>query len=94
MLPPETSPETPRRWRAALLDALLPPRCLACPASVDQPGRLCPRCWTGIDFITPPNCAVCGFPFDVDEGPESQEPPAGSPLPSGEEGCRLWLGRR
>ncbi|MCZ6650560.1 MAG: penicillin-binding protein [Acidobacteria bacterium] len=24
----------------------------------------------------------------------SQEPPAGSPLPSMEEGCRLWLGRR
>ncbi len=24
----------------------------------------------------------------------SQEPPAGSPLPSIEEGCRLWLGRR
>ena len=38
---------------------------------VDQPGRLCPRCWTGIDFITPPNCALCGFPFDVDEGPDA-----------------------
>ncbi len=71
MLLPATSPGTPRRWAAALLDALLPPRCLVCPASVDQPGRLCPRCWTAVDFITPPGCALCGFPFDVDEGADA-----------------------
>ena len=57
-----------RRWRDALLDALLPPRCLACTAAVDVPGRLCGDCWAGVDFITPPQCDGCGLPFDYDEG--------------------------
>ena len=56
------------RWVNLALDALLPPRCLACPAAVDAPGRLCGDCWAEIDFITPPHCAACGFPFDFDEG--------------------------
>ncbi|MFQ5783752.1 MAG: ComF family protein [Alphaproteobacteria bacterium] len=56
---------------AAVLDALLPPRCLGCAASVDVPGRLCPDCWSGVDFIAPPYCARCGFPFDFDEGEEA-----------------------
>ncbi len=51
------------------LDALLPPRCLACIEPVDVPGRLCPECWSSADFIVPPYCAACGFPFDFDEGP-------------------------
>ncbi len=62
---------TPGRWLGAVVDALLPPRCLACTAAVDSPGRLCPRCWSGVDFITPPHCAVCGFPFDFDEGEDA-----------------------
>ncbi len=64
-------PEPIARWATALLDALLPPRCLACPAAVDVPGRLCPDCWAAVDFITPPYCAACGFPFDHDEGPDA-----------------------
>ncbi len=64
-------PEPIARWATALLDALLPPRCLACPAAVDVPGRLCPGCWAAVDFITPPYCAACGFPFDHDEGPDA-----------------------
>ena len=72
----------PRRWLTAALDALLPPRCLACAAAVDIPGRLCPGCWAAVDFIAPPYCAGCGFPFDFDEGPDAlcgacmREPPA------------------
>ncbi len=47
-----------------VLDALLPPRCLGCDALVEEPGSLCARCWQGIDFLTPPCCAACGYPFE------------------------------
>lgn len=63
--------DTPRRWRHAVLDALLPPRCLACTAAVDIPGRLCPACWAEVDFIAAPHCATCGLPFAYDEGAEA-----------------------
>ena len=58
----------PRRWLATALDALLPPRCLGCSAAVDRPGRLCPACWSAVDFIAPPFCACCGLPFEHEEG--------------------------
>lgn len=67
----EPTSAVPGRWRDALLDALLPPRCLACTAAVDVPGRLCGDCWAGIDFIVPPHCAVCSLPFDFDEGEDA-----------------------
>lgn len=51
---------------AALLDALLPPRCLCCGAAVDRQGGLCPGCWTGLRFIAPPFCARCGLPFEYE----------------------------
>ncbi|AWK86176.1 ComF family protein [Azospirillum thermophilum] len=47
-----------------LLDALLPPRCLACGTAVDRQGGLCAACWTRLTFIAPPCCACCGLPFD------------------------------
>ncbi len=47
----------------ALLDALLPPRCLSCGALVAGPGTLCAPCWTDLTFIAPPLCARCGVPF-------------------------------
>ena len=62
------SPAGPRRWFDGLLDILLPPRCLACTAAVDVPGRLCGPCWAGVDFIAAPHCCCCGFPFAYDEG--------------------------
>jgi ComF family protein len=46
------------------LDALLPPRCLACGGSVDRQGGLCPGCWGGLSFIVAPFCACCGLPFE------------------------------
>ena len=61
-------PSSPRRWFDGLLDVLLPPRCLACAASVDVPGRLCGSCWAGVDFIAAPYCRCCGLPFAFDEG--------------------------
>lgn len=53
------------------LDALLPPRCLSCGASVDAPGALCAACWAGIEFIAPPLCDCCGFPFEIEAGPDA-----------------------
>lgn len=57
-----------RRGAAVVLDKLLPPRCLACREAVDVPGRLCPACWQEVNFIAPPYCVTCGFPFDFDAG--------------------------
>lgn len=50
----------------ALLDALLPPRCLCCGTAVDRQGGLCPGCWTGLRFIAPPFCVRCGLPFEYE----------------------------
>jgi ComF family protein len=47
----------------ATLDLLLPPRCLACGATVDQAGLLCTGCWSSLNFIAPPLCVCCGLPF-------------------------------
>src|SRR5260370_11588047 len=47
----------------AVIDGVLPPRCLACGANVDEPGALCAQCWTAMTFFAPPWCAVCGLPF-------------------------------
>jgi ComF family protein len=45
------------------LDLLLPPRCLACEATVDRPGLLCADCFPCFRFITAPMCARCGVPL-------------------------------
>lgn len=47
----------------ALVDLVLPPRCLACGIPVTEPGTLCGACWPGLTFIAAPLCAVCGMPF-------------------------------
>jgi ComF family protein len=46
------------------LNAILPPRCLACGTIVEQTASLCPACWPQVRFITEPLCAVCGVPFE------------------------------
>ena len=52
-----------RRASVALLDALLPPRCLACEAEVAAHGMLCAACFTALAPVTAPFCARCGVPF-------------------------------
>jgi ComF family protein len=47
----------------AVVDGVLPPRCLACGAAVGEPDALCGQCWTAMSFFAPPWCAVCGLPF-------------------------------
>jgi predicted amidophosphoribosyltransferase len=50
-----------RQAGRAVIDGVLPPRCLACGATVDEPDALCGQCWGGISFFAPPWCAVCGY---------------------------------
>ena len=58
-----TFPSALRRLGRAVVDGVLPPRCLACGATVDAPDALCGTCWAAITFFAPPWCAVCGLPF-------------------------------
>ncbi len=55
-------------WRM-LADVVLPPMCLACRALVADPDGLCPRCWSGLQFIERPYCERLGIPFGYDLGP-------------------------
>jgi ComF family protein len=54
-----------RRVGRAVLNALLPPQCLACEANVDEPGSLCAECFDRFTFITRPHCQVCCLPFET-----------------------------
>jgi ComF family protein len=58
-----TLPAQLRRIGRAVVDGILPPRCLACGTIVDEPDALCSACWAGMNFFAPPWCAVCGLPF-------------------------------
>ena len=58
-----TLPTALRRLGRAAVDAVLPPRCLACGEIVGEPDSLCGPCWSAITFFAPPCCAVCGLPF-------------------------------
>jgi ComF family protein len=46
-----------------VLDVMLPPRCLACGATVESQGRLCADCWRSLTFLAPPQCRLCGYPL-------------------------------
>lgn len=47
----------------ALLNLVLPPRCLACGVVVALPHTLCGGCWSRLAFLVEPLCRVCGQPF-------------------------------
>ena len=58
-----------RTWRAVFrgsMNVVLPAHCGACDVAVDTPGRLCADCWSEVAFISPPFCACCGTPFEVE----------------------------
>ncbi len=57
-----------KRGLRALIDVLLPPRCLTCGTGLGSDGALCAPCWSEIQFIDGPVCAHCGVPFEFDEG--------------------------
>ena len=52
-----------RRIGCAAIDAVLPPRCLACGVTVGAPDALCGPCWSALSFFAPPWCVACGLPF-------------------------------
>lgn len=58
-----TLPHLLRHAGRAVVDAVLPPRCLACGATVSEPDALCGPCWSSITFFAPPYCSICGLPF-------------------------------
>jgi ComF family protein len=58
-----TLPARLRRAGRVIVDAVLPPRCLACGEIVGEPDSLCAPCWAGITFFAAPWCAICGLPF-------------------------------
>jgi ComF family protein len=62
-------PRWARRLGRAALDAVLPPRCLGCGETVDEPGSLCGACWSKVSFIAPPLCDRCGRPFELPSEP-------------------------
>ncbi|MBX2833257.1 MAG: ComF family protein [Rhodospirillales bacterium] len=49
------------------IDAILPPRCGGCGTITDSPHAVCSDCWAGLRFITAPQCACCGYPFELDD---------------------------
>jgi ComF family protein len=51
------------RLGTGLLDALLPPHCLTCEASVERQGTQCGECFRQLTRLTAPFCAHCGVPF-------------------------------
>jgi ComF family protein len=56
--------DTPaRRLATAALGLLLPPRCVGCGESVGRQGELCADCWSGLRFLQPPWCRLCGLPL-------------------------------
>jgi len=59
-------PPAVRRAATALLDLLLPPRCLSCGTAVSAAGTLCAQCWRDITFLGAPCCACCGLPFEFE----------------------------
>jgi ComF family protein len=60
-----------QNWGERALDLLLPPVCLSCNERTLRQGALCSTCWQGLHFLSPPQCALCGFPFGYDLGPEA-----------------------
>ena len=48
----------------AVMDIVLPPRCLVTGEMVAEQGMVAPAVWGGLRFISAPFCACCGHPFD------------------------------
>ena len=68
---PSTALGLLRRAGGLALDALLPPRCLSCGMVVERSGAICPGCWRELAFLSDPQCACCGFPFEFELASEA-----------------------
>jgi ComF family protein len=49
-------------------DLILPASCVSCSALITRHNLLCPRCWSGLNLITPPLCDRLGIPLPGYEG--------------------------
>lgn len=49
-------------------DLALPPVCIACRSPLSAHGALCPPCWSGIEFVSPPLCDRLGVPLPFSDG--------------------------
>lgn len=67
-------------WGRFALDALLPPRCLVCGASVGTAGALCAGCWSRMTVLGRPCCSCCGFPFEYGQSGGDSETLCGACL--------------
>ena len=86
----------------ALLEAVLPARCLACGCIIEEQGALCTGCWSDVRFIAGSVCRHCGLPLGETGAVEPlcdrccDEPPlyetARAPLRYEATGRRLILG--
>lgn len=56
---------------AQLADLIWPPHSLVSDALVSRPGTIEPEAWGEIQFLGPPWCAACGFPFETPADPTS-----------------------
>ena len=54
-----------RRGANVALDALMPPQCLSCGASIERHGSVCSACWSDLSFIAGAKRDVCGTPFEL-----------------------------
>jgi len=57
-----------RRAGAKSIDLVLPLRCIGCGATVEGGGAFCAACFSGLRFVAEPACALCGFPFEFNQG--------------------------
>ncbi len=48
-----------------VIDFVLPKRCLSCSALVDEDHSICPKCWSGLTFLSSPYCDSCAFLFEI-----------------------------
>jgi ComF family protein len=53
-------------YLAQLVDFILPPRCIVTGDIVDKQGMISPQAWSNLRFISMPQCACCGIPFDFE----------------------------
>ncbi len=60
-----------RSLLARAADVVWPPRSLLSDAIVDRPGAIDAAHWARLQFLGPPWCAACGFPFATVEAPDA-----------------------
>lgn len=54
-----------KRFFQKSFEFLLPARCLVCQDILEGEPGLCGACWLSVDFISDPQCILCGVPFAI-----------------------------